>query len=112
MLDDAWCIALAGTDHDRFLCAPNNAAAIQAAMRDLAVAINKSTETEGLRRRRICSAQPICELLNDKPPSRTPKRQPPAVYVCVNESTGAPMPPSLTGHWRCMSMALCHVLVQ
>jgi hypothetical protein len=46
MLDDAWCIALAGTDHDRFLRAPNNAAAIQAAMRDLAVAINKSTETE------------------------------------------------------------------
>jgi hypothetical protein len=40
MLDDAWCIALAGTDHDRFLRAPNNAAAIQAAMQDLAVAIN------------------------------------------------------------------------
>ncbi len=49
ILDDAWCIALAGTDHDQFLRAPNNAAAIQAAMRDLAVAmvaINKSTETE------------------------------------------------------------------
>ncbi len=46
MLDDTWCIALAGTDHERFLRAPNNAAAIQAAMRDLAVAINKSTETE------------------------------------------------------------------
>ena len=37
----------------------------------------------------------ICELLsNDKPPSPTPKRQSLAVSVCVNETTGAPMPPS------------------
>ncbi len=48
-----------------------------------------------LRCRRICSAQPICELLiNEKPPSPTPKRQSLAVSVGVNESTGAPMPTS------------------
>ena len=64
----------------------------------------------------------ICELLsNDKPPSPTPKRQSLAVSVYVNETTGAPMPPSSesTGapYWyhgtvdrRCESFLKSHLL--
>jgi hypothetical protein len=107
MLDDAWCIGWLAPTTIGSYALPTTRPQFKPPCETSRLRSTSQRRQSGLpgrktlRCRRICSAQPICELLiNDRPPSPTPKRQSLAVYVCVSESTGVPMPPVERKHWR------------